>query len=193
MRSTARLLLALLACGPVSAKLPQEEAWVEPPNESTSRTPEETIRKWPETPQRLARLMIAKYGPPTRFSDDALVWLRNGPWEKTFVFRDAPAEDYLKQSIGYRVPPDKLEPLLRFDRRVETNTLTNELAARTGDERLNFLLLNLVDEIVTEKRGPEEASRFYDRTLRLAEAGRSSPYMAGFLFKPPNERTVTPP
>jgi hypothetical protein len=45
---------------------------------------------------------------------------------------------------------------------------------------------------VTEKRTAANARDFRDRTLKLSSAGKSSPYMTGFQFEPPNEKTVTP-
>jgi hypothetical protein len=195
-------LLALLVCARAQSKLPQTPdgaAWVEPEVRAAALTAEETIKRWPAPAERVARVMLAKYGPPTRYGEDSLIWLHNGPWEKTVAYRDGwpqyknqEEQDYLKQVIGYRVPEAKVEPILKFDPRVEVDSNTNELAARSGSERVNFLLLNLTDDIVTEKRGAEEAREFYEKTLQLAAAGKSSPYLEGFLFQPPNEKTVVP-
>ncbi|MDD5303158.1 MAG: hypothetical protein PHS14_08615 [Elusimicrobia bacterium] len=182
-------LLALLACACVQSKLPRTSGAgrVDAAARASAPTPEETILLWPAPAQRLAGAMLEKYGPPTRFDGDALIWLHNGPWEKTVAYRD-----HLKQVIGYRVPNDKIEPLLSFDPRVEADQNTNELSARSGSERVNFLLLNLADDIVTEKRTAAEARAFYAMTLRLEAAGKSSSYLEAFLFEPPNEKTVTP-
>jgi len=158
-----------------------------------------TLERWPAPARAVARAMIAAYGPPTRFDNASLVWLHHGPWEKVVAYRDGwpqsrvpEAQDYLRQVIGYRVPPDKLEGLLRFDPRIEPNPATNELAALSSSESDNFLLLNLADDIVTEKRTVANARDFRDRTKMLSSAGKSSPYTSGFLFEPPNEKTVTP-
>ncbi|UPT75570.1 MAG: hypothetical protein M0D55_07825 [Elusimicrobiota bacterium] len=102
--------------------------------------------------------------------------------------RPAPAraDDRLPRS------PAKLGDLPRFDERVAPNPDTNELTASALDERENFLLLNLADDLVTEKRGVADAQAFRDRVLRLSAAGKSSPYLAGFLFEPPNEKAIVP-
>jgi hypothetical protein len=199
--AVAAALLAPLVCVPARSTLPQvpDASAPEPEGRASAMSAEETVRRWPGPARRVALLMLSKYGPPTRFADESLVWLHNGPWEKTVAYRDgwpqyrAPEDqDYLRQVIGYRVPNDKVEPLLKFDPRVEADQDTNELAARSDGERVNFLLLNLADDIVTEKRTAEDARAFFAKTLELSAAGKSSPYMEGFLFTPPNEKTVTP-
>jgi hypothetical protein len=196
----AVVAVALLISVPALSKLPQiDDSFIGPEGGASGSAVEETLQRWPAPAQKVARAMIAEYGPPTRFDAISMVWLHNGPWEKTIVYRDGwpqykvPEEqNYLRQVIGYRVPLAKLEPIMRFDPRIEADTSTNEVAARSPSEGVSFLLLNLADDIVTEKRTADNARDFFDRTLKLSSAGKSSPYMTGFLFDPPNEKTVTP-
>jgi len=162
-----------------------------PPTEGTqaSQTPETVISKWPEGARLTARDMIAKYGEPNRFSEGALVWIDNGPWQKTVVYRNAwphflgrKDKDYLEQTISYRVPIEKIEDLKRFDRRLEINESRGQLSARSESEAMNFLALNLADEIVTDKRGVDDARDFMAKTESLSASGKSSNYTKGFLF-----------
>jgi hypothetical protein len=159
-----------------------------------SQTPETVIRIWPEAARSTARAMIGKYGEPTRWSEGALVWIANGPWERTVVYRSAwphfigkRDKDYLEQTIAYRVPSEKIDQLRRFDRRIEVNTARGHLSARSESEAMNFLALNLADEIVTDKRSVEDARDFYMKTERLSKAGKSSAYMDGLMFPSPND------
>ena len=171
---------------------PTKDTFAGPPSTegtASSQTPETVIRNWPEGARITARAMIAKYGQPTRYSEGALVWIANGPWEKTVVYRSAwphfagkKDKDYLEQTIAYRVPNEKIGELRRFDRRLEVNESRSQLSARSESEPMNFLALNLADEIVTDKRSAEEARDFYLKTERLAKAGKSSAYTEGFLF-----------
>ena len=162
-----------------------------PPTEGTasSKTPEDVIRDWPEDARATARAMIVKYGRPTRYGEGALVWIDNGQWEKTVVYRRAwPREagkkdkDYLEQTIAYRVPTGKIEELRRFDRRLEINASRSQLSSRSESEPMNFLALNLAHEIVTDRRSVQDARDFYLKTERLAQAGKSSRYTEGLLF-----------
>lgn len=162
-----------------------------PPTEGTqaSQTPETVIQKWPEGARATAREMISKYGEPNRFSEGALVWIDNGPWRKTVVYRNAwphflgrRDKDYLEQTIAYRVPAEKIEDLKRFDRRLEINESRGQLSSRSESEAMNFLALNLADEIVTDKRDVDDARDFMAKTESLAASGKTSPYTKGFLF-----------
>lgn len=162
-----------------------------PPTEGTqaSQTPELVISKWPEGARLTAREMISKYGEPNRFSEGALVWIDNGPWQKTVVYRNAwphflgrRDKDYLEQTIAYRVPVEKIEDLKRFDRRLEINESRGQLSSRSESEAMNFLALNLADEIVMDKRGVDDARDFMTKTESLTKSGKSSRYTKGFVF-----------
>ena len=170
----------------------QAEATVgPPPTEGTAaaETAESVILKWPEGAQVTGREMIAKYGEPDRFSDGALVWIDNGPWRRTVVYRNAwphflgrRDKDYLEQTIAYRVPAGKIQDLKRFDRRLEIDQARGQLSSRSESEAMNFLALNLADEIVTDKRGVDDARDFLAKTESLSASGKSSRYAQGFLF-----------
>ena len=83
---------------------------------------ERLIADWPEAPQRGARQMLERYGPPNEATPTKLFWYRNGPWKRTVVTRDvvthnfpAPHSDFLTQVIDYRVPPEMFDEVARFD------------------------------------------------------------------------------
>jgi hypothetical protein len=150
-------------------------------------TPETVIENWPGRPRATALALIAKYGEPSRFTNNDLVWFKNGPWRKTVVYRYAPqgflhGRNILEQSITYAVPPGKVAALQEFDGGIKFDKKGGELTSRAESEGLNFLVLNLADEIVTDKRSPDEAREFYRKTVKLSESGKSSAYMGGFIF-----------
>jgi len=163
------------------------------------KTPESVIDRWPGRPRSEARVLIAKYGEPANFDDDSLIWYKNGPWQKTVVYRKAPqgllgyhAKDILEQTIAYRVPDDKLAELKRFDGRIRFDKANGQLSSVSESENLNYLALNLVDEIVTDKRNADEARDFYRKTLKLTESGKTSAYLDGFLFPLPPDSLTNP-
>jgi hypothetical protein len=154
---------------------------------SAVQTPETVIRNWPERPRTAARALIEKYGAPNRFDENDLVWFKNGPWKKTVVYRSAPqgfmhSRDILEQSISYDVPAGKLAAIESFDSRLTFDKKSGELSSRAESENLNFLALNLADEVATDKRSPDEARDFYRKTVKLSESGKTSAYTGGFLF-----------
>lgn len=173
-----------------------------PPTEGTaaSQTPETVILKWPEGARVTAREMISKYGEPNRFSDGALVWIDNGPWRRTVVYRNAwphflgrRDKDYLQQTIAYRVPAEKIPDLKRFDRRLEIDQARGQLSSRSESEAMNFLALNLADEIVSGKREVDDARDFMAKTESLSASGKRSKYTRGFLFPNPGENPPQAP
>lgn len=153
------------------------------------KTPETVVQHWPEHSRVAALALIAKYGEPKRFDDFSLAWSEYGPWSKTVVYRDAPrnifglrGKDVVEQSIWYDPPDSKLADLKRFDDRLAIDKSTGEMSSRSENEALNFLALNLADEIVNGKLTPADARVFYRKTVQFSEAGKSSPYMNGLLF-----------
>jgi hypothetical protein len=193
-RGVVLFAAGLIAVGVSAHRAASEQPGpLEPPvmNESWDavKTPEMVIRKWPEFPLREARALIARYGEPDRFDDGSLAWDQNGPWLETIVYREprpsftaGRGRDILEQSIPYAVPQDKIAELERFDDRLEFDKASGELSSRSGSETLNYLALNLADEIVNGKRTANQARDFYRRTLSLEASGKSSPYLQGFLF-----------
>ena len=186
MHAAALGILALCAL-----RAPAEESPVSAPvqNETSAsaRTAESAIRNWPERPRRTARALIEKYGAPGRIDLNDLVWYKNGPWQKTVVYRQAPRDlmrgkDVLEQSISYAVPDAKVAELKKFDDGLKFDKSSGELSSRSESESLNYLALNLADEIVNDKRNAEDARDFYRKTARLAASGKSSAYFEGFIF-----------
>lgn len=142
------------------------------------------IASWPVVSLRTAEAVMEKHGPPDLAVSDRLVWYDNGAWKITTVYRD-PAEhgDVLEQTIGYAVPQDKTDALARLDLALRLSRDRRSLSAVSESEETNVLALNLADEVVRDKRTPEEARALYLKTVVLANAGKSSPYMEKLLFR----------
>jgi hypothetical protein len=135
--------------------------------------------------------MIEEYGEPSLMEEDALVWLDNGPWRRTIVYRAAqfhadalPDKDYLQQTIRLEVPAGKAEDLKLFAKGIEVTSADGELSACSDSEKSNYLALNLAEEIIRGERSTHDAKRIFDRAERLAAAGKSSPYAEGLLRVP---------
>jgi hypothetical protein len=193
----ALVALGAAARGPDANAQPSEATWSD--KVTLARSPEETIAQWPELARAAARATIAKYGKPDEIGEDALVWYANGPWKKTIAHRRAwphysymRDKDYLESTIGYAVPTDKLEDLTRFDKRLDVDQASSEMSSRSDGESTNYLALNLADEIIKGKRTVEDARDFYVKTTRLAAAGKSSPYLNGFMFDVRNDAVRDP-
>lgn len=147
------------------------------------------IESWGDTPQEVARQMIDRYGPPNEATNSRLIWFDNGPWKRTIVYRDEvphnfpkPHTDLLEQFIDYRVPPDRFDDLALYDGSVVPERTKGEISARCDMEEMNFLALNLADEIVRGQRSVEDARETYARTALGFMRGRQEPYTHGLRF-----------
>jgi hypothetical protein len=167
---------------------------------SSIQTPETVIENWPDASRLIARAMIEKYGEPERFDESALTWDDNGAWKRSVVYRKAAPhfftmtdKDYLEQTIGYRVPAGKIEDLKRFDKRISVDETGGELSARSDSEPMNYLALNLAEEVITDERSVDNAREFYLKTEELYKSGKVSPYLSGFVFAADLNPDYTPP
>jgi hypothetical protein len=179
------LVLAAVASGVYAAS--QETRRADTAMKSDQAAVERIISGWRMKPQEAARKTIAKYGLPQEASAMRLVWHDNGPWKMTELVNEEvphnfpkPHPDFLKQTISYRVPPDKFDELAEYDGSVIVERTKGEIAARCDLEGANFLALNLAHEIVTGKRSVKDARKFYAEAIREM---KHPEYMQGLLFQ----------
>ncbi len=150
------------------------------------------VATWPRKSQEVAAEMIKKYGEPSMATDDRLIWKNSGPWVETVVSRDPiphnwpkPHVDVLKQTIYYQVPVNKYDDLAAFDGSVFAERTKGVLSARCDNEGMNFLAINLANEIARGERSVASARDFYTETAyNLMKKGIRSPYIEGLLFTP---------
>lgn len=163
----------------------QGEARAESPGRTSVESAKTAVAGWPEGSRMVAEAMIEKYGAPDSVDDAKLTWDGNGGWKRTTVYR-LPSEgsDVIEQAIGYVVPKERRDDLTRLDLGLKVDEGAGELTATSESEETNFLALNLADEVVKETRTPEGARAYYVQVLRLAGAGKSSPYLRELLFRP---------
>lgn len=151
---------------------------------------EAVVDNWWRTSALAARRTIAQYGVPDEVRPEYLVWRARGPFKRTVVRNVTPpyvSGDELgvvEQTIRYTLEPPQLADLKKFDRRLGYERGSRELGARSDREEVNYLRLNLADDIVKRRMTPEEARRFRARALALENTGKTSPYMQGLRFTP---------
>ncbi len=157
---------------------------------------ERIIEDWPQPQKRVAEQMLERYGPPNEATPTKLFWYHNGPWKRTEITSDAvahnfpaPHTDFLTQVIDYRVPPEKIPDIVRFDGSIFIDRTKGEVAARCDAEAANVLGMNMVHEIVTGKRTVEEAREATAQNTVAYSAGRNAPYAERLLFDLPQAET----
>lgn len=168
----------------VSAEAPGSRSF----KSQSLREIEAQIAEWPEASRRAAQRMIQKYGLPDQAAARVLIWNDNGPWKRTIVRRDA-GKDVLEQIASYHVPNDRYDVIGHLQGNVSAERGRDELSSKAPDEPLNFLSLNLADEVISGRRDAENAGAFYKKTAALTASGKSSPYTESLLFAPPATST----
>ena len=165
----------------------------------TSGSAESMIAGWPATPQEVARKTMAKYGRPNEATPTMLVWHNNGPWKRTIIYRDEvqhdfpkPHTDLLEQFIDYQVPLGKYDDLARYDGSVVAERTKGEISARCDKEEMNFLALNLANDVATGRRSVDDARRFYAETAMAAMNGDMRPYTQRLQFDVRSTGTADP-
>lgn len=149
---------------------------------------EEIIAGWPEPSRLAAGAMLEKYGPPDALAADGLGWRDKGRWKRIIVRERsgpaAPAAGALQQTASYRVPDDARGELAAFGDKVSVSPDGTEISARSNDEPLNFLALNLAVAIGRGDLTASDARNSYRRAVDLSNAGKSSALMKELLFPP---------
>ncbi len=145
---------------------------------------------WPPISALAARRLMEQYGPPDEVRPGYLVWNDNGPWRRTVV-RDitppyAQADDLgvVEQTIEYPLMPGQIVELAAFDQRLGYNAVGWRLSARSDSEEINFLRLNLANDILNKRMTAAQARELYEKTRQLAASGKTSPYMLSLRFVP---------
>ncbi|HEY2818243.1 MAG TPA: hypothetical protein VGK44_14050 [Casimicrobiaceae bacterium] len=158
---------------------------------------EDVIKTWPRNPRESALRLIDHYGPPDETTAPMLVWRRTKDgWKRTVLSReevphDFPSHhtDYLEQFIDYRVPVEQFSALAEFDGSVIVERTKGEISARCGGTSMNFVAINLANDIVSGKRSVKEARDEYTRLYQAYKRGEKPPYTQAFQFALPSEDT----
>jgi hypothetical protein len=94
-----------------------------------------------------------------------------------------PHQDYLEQTVNYRIPVHLADDLTWFDGSVYIDRTAGEVSAKCHMEAMNILTLNLVHDIVIGKRTVDEARMFYAQTAeQYVKSNQTSPYTEQLLF-----------
>lgn len=148
-------------------------------------------RAWFDSPRVMSRVLLDRYGPPSVLAPNAVSWYQQEPWKRITVHGDSP-ENYLEQAVGYQAKPGAVARLKEFGQGVRVDLISEELSARSNSEALNLLALNLANDVASGGRSPREAREYYLRSIKLAAAGKTMPYMEKLMFEPyryvPQER-----
>lgn len=122
------------------------------------------LANWPEQSRKSAEAMLKKYGKPAAISKEMLVWTNTGPFVRTEVYGHqvqhnfpTPHKDVLQQYVNFKVPPDKMDDIAKFDGSVVVYLTDGLMAARCHKEAMNILTLNIAADIAEGRKTVKEA------------------------------------
>lgn len=157
-------------------------------------TGKEIIDAWPEKAREAAKLVLAAHGEPDEATPSLLVWrdisgCKRVVASKAFYQHDFPTPhtDSVESVIDYRVPGEKFSLLAQFDGSVIAERTAGEVSARCHDEQANFLALNLMHDIVSGEKTPEEARAYYGKEFLDYRRKKPTPYMEKLRVKPQHD------
>lgn len=143
---------------------------------------------WSAPSAAAARHLISLYGAPTQVKPNKLVWAGKGPWLRTVVwnrpgvYRSPRDFDLILQTVKYPATRSQAADMVAFSDALIVDLDRGEVSSRAAREDINFLNLNLADEVARKLRTPEDAQASLRRISALAAAGKEQPYMTGLRF-----------
>jgi hypothetical protein len=146
------------------------------------------VGQWANTSSLAARLLIDKYGPPDEIHYGRLVWNHNGPWKRTIArdvrptFVEGDDLGSVEQTVDYALTPGQENALASYTGHAFYDPHTGELSAHSDKEELNFLSMNVLDDVVRGRMDALQARDAYARVVSLEASGKSSPYLTGLRF-----------
>lgn len=160
---------------------------------------EEIIKEWPATAKMAAENTMKFYGSPNETTESYLIWFNNGPWKRTVAFRDEvphdfpePHSDVLEQFIDYHVPADKAGLIAELEGSLVIDRTKGEVSVHCDNEGANTLSINMMHDVVTGKRTPEEAREFIKKEIVEYLMDRPAPYAEKIQFELPEEKQWDP-
>ncbi len=156
---------------------------------ATAGSVDALVERWPAAPAAAVEELRARYGEPDEATTERLIWHHNRPWTRTVVLRDeiphhfpAAHTDFLVQSVAYRVPPERVSDLARFNGSVVVDRTAGELTAHCDSEALNVLALNLAHELIRGERDVEQAREALAEEAAMHAVNPPSAYTVRLLF-----------
>ena len=190
----SRAVLAGVIAAGVGAVAGTVSAQDRPAVQGQQQSVEQVTANWREAAKKAAKQISDKYGSPQEVTATRLIWHNNGPWKTTIIYKEEVPHnwpkkhtDVLEQVIDHKVPPGKFDELAKFDGSVIAERTKGTLAARWDKEEMNFLALNLANDVATGKRSAREARDEYEKAVKGTMKGEMHPYMQKLQFEVPRD------
>ncbi|MEJ0037005.1 MAG: hypothetical protein WDO68_13150 [Gammaproteobacteria bacterium] len=144
-----------------------------PPSAEALAWSQKNLAGWPDATRRLGAQLMTKYGAPAEVTPRQVTWISSGQWARTTLYKDGVAHNFasphrnvLEQAVLYKVPVDKLVPLAQFNRSLVVDLARGELVSNADSEEINFLTVNVADDVIKGERTGEEARIYFAQLVR---------------------------
>lgn len=194
------MIILLVSCG--STRKEDKSLTQIMENNISKESIEGHIAEWPEDSKKAAGNLIGKYGLPSDYTRNSLVWLNVGPFAKTVVYKEpvkhlfpVPHNDVVEHFVYYASPDaPKVADVWEFSGSVKLDRTMGMMSARSDSEEANILALNLADQIIKGDKSVEEARMEYGQTImQLSDASAEPSHLTKTLvFSTTNDRVGDP-
>lgn len=145
---------------------------------SISNKVNKMLPDWSHETKKAVAFMFQKYGLPTDVSDQSLTWYNNGIWKKTTVYKNPLSLSKPHAHIGmfeqvFAFGKHAFISVEKIDENAKTDTLTGEITLLNESEELNYLTLNLVADIVSQRKTVQEAQNQYSGMFSQVKSGNN--------------------
>ncbi|MEJ1966389.1 MAG: hypothetical protein WDO56_34490 [Gammaproteobacteria bacterium] len=146
---------------PPPATLPSQTA----PSTEALAWAQKSLAGWPEATRRLGAQLMTKYGAPAEVTSRQVTWI----WQRAVGPHHAlqgrsatqlcgtPHKNVLEQAVFYKVPVDKLVAAGAVQPQPRAEPGARRARSSSDSEELNFLAINVAEDVVKGERTPEEA------------------------------------
>jgi hypothetical protein len=169
-----------------------------PPSAEALAWSQKNLAGWPDSTRRLGAQLMTKYGAPVEVTPRQATWINRGQWARTTLYKEgvahnfaAPHRNVLEQAVLYKVPIDKLVALAQFNRSLVVDLARGELVSSADSEEINFLAVNVADDVVKGQRTPEEARIYFAQIVRAKMIREPERELQKLEFTPPNSSKET--
>jgi hypothetical protein len=153
------------------------------------------VAEWPEASRKATDYMLNKYGEPDGITPDMLVWNNIGPFKRSIVYKEEvqhdfpkPHTDVLEHFVDYKAPSaEKVAAAWKFDGSVILERTKGEMSARCDREAMNYLALNLANEVIEGRKTVDEARLQYAREVLSFMNEKPGKMTQQLTFTPPSQ------
>jgi hypothetical protein len=150
-----------------------------------------SINAWPAASQTVAKQNIGKYGIPTEGDAEKLVWMNNGPYKQTIIYKEGMTHkcakthtDVVVQVIEMRVPAHKLFEFQQYAVKAGIIVYKNRnlISSSCDNDAVNVLNFNLAYELVNGSKSLTQVMALYDSNMKLINKGKKADYAETILW-----------